>query len=151
MILVALISRRQEVLLMFLGVSATPVDPIRIMKGMFLITKKMPEEWLPQEDRYDFVAYDYGPCSFEIYRDLDTLERQGLVRADEVSGESWKKFSVSSSGKAELVRLEPTFAREARSYISRVREFVGRLSFQQLLKSVYAAFPEYARNSVFES
>jgi uncharacterized protein len=148
---VALISRRQEALLMFLGVSPTPVDPIRIMKGMFLITKKIPADWLPIGDRYEFVAYDYGPCSFEIYRDLDNFVKQGLVRTDEVPGESWKRFSVSPSGKAEVAKLEQTMRPEVCDYIRRVRQFVGRLSFQRLLKSIYAAFPEYARNSVFES
>jgi uncharacterized protein YwgA len=148
---VDLASRQKQVLLMFLGVSTTPVDPIRIMKGMFLITKKMPEEWLPQADRYEFIAYDYGPCSFEIYRDLDDLVKQGLVRANDVPGESWKRFSVSPSGKAILAKIDQTMSREAWNYISRVRQFVGRLSFQQLLKSVYAAFPDYARNSVFQS
>ncbi|MDQ5870769.1 MAG: hypothetical protein M3547_01000, partial [Acidobacteriota bacterium] len=89
----------------FIGAAITPIDPIRIMKGMFLITKKMPEGWLPAASRYEFVAYDYGPCSFEIYRDLDDLHRQGLIRADEVPGESWKRFSSTPTAAARVAKL----------------------------------------------
>lgn len=47
----------QKTLLVFLKPGRRQqVDPIRIMKGLFLFAKECPRDWLPPEGRYEFVA-----------------------------------------------------------------------------------------------
>jgi len=45
------------------------------MKALFLLRRRAGE--IP--DYFHFEPYLYGPCSFEVYDVLATLEREGLV------------------------------------------------------------------------
>ena len=47
------------------------------MKGMFYSAKES-----PRSDICEFQPYHLGPVSFEIYRDLDELVREGYVVAE---------------------------------------------------------------------
>lgn len=140
---------RQQTLLQFLGGSeSAETDPIRIMKGLFLFAQKTPGAWLPEETKYVFKAYDYGPCSFDIYDDLKFLESAGLILSKQRPGESWKRYQISEKGKLALEKssVNP----QALAYLKTIRSFVDSLSFSQLLKTVYKEFPNYAVNSVFK-
>lgn len=142
---------KQQVLLMFLSQGAQkPVDPIRIMKGLFLIVMATPEEWLPQSSRYQFVPYDYGPCSFEIYGDLDKLEREGYIDSHAIPGKNWKYYKPTATGityGADLAKRSPE---QFLSYVIRVKDWVLKQSLRALLENVYRAYPEFAVNSVFQ-
>ena len=140
---------RQEVLLAFLGSGSGTVDPIRVMKGLFLIAQRMPEELLPLGARYEFVPYSYGPCSFEIYRDLELLTGSGLINAEDVLGTSWKVYSSTRRGDVAVVEILAGFPQEMGVYIRRIREFVTSVSFRDLLHAVYEAYPDFAARSVF--
>lgn len=141
---------RQETLLVFLGSDGEQrLDPIRIQKGLFLLTMETPEEWLPLEARYNFEPYNYGPYSAEIYQDLDQLVRYGYVEDIEIPGRSWKYYALTPMG-LEMVQhvIEATDSRMA-EYAARLREYVRKLSFSKLLTRVYERYPDYAVNSVF--
>jgi hypothetical protein len=143
---------RQRLLLSFLGAGgSSPIDPIRIMKGIFLICQRLAEGALPAGARYDFVPYSYGPCSFEIYSDLEVLARIGLVQANEVLGVAWKTYSLTPPGIEEARQTLKGLDPDARNYITRVRKYVSSVSFGDLLRAVYAAYPAYAANSVFRA
>jgi len=142
------IGPRQEQLLALLGSgNAAELDPVRIMKGLFVFTKEAPELWVPAEHRYEFVAYDYGPCSFEVYRDLDRLEAAGYVVSSETPWRSWKTYRLSDKGR-EFLRGVSVGA-EAREYLRRIHDFVTSLSFDRLLRVIYQKYPDFAVNSVF--
>lgn len=142
---------RQKTLLAFLGAGeGQELDPIRIMKGLFLFAMKAPSEWLPSEARYNFVPYDYGPCSFEIYSDLDLLEKQGYVRSTEFPGRSWKNYLLTSEGMGLVKQIAPEIDPDVIRYLQKLRDFVSKLSFRQLLSAVYEMYPEYAAKSVFK-
>jgi hypothetical protein len=53
----------------------SPLDRIRIMKALFLLKRRAGE--IP--DYFQFEPYLYGPCSFEAYDVLASMEREGLV------------------------------------------------------------------------
>lgn len=147
------ISPRQKTLLLFLSAGQDQeIDPIRIMKGLFLFAMESPREWLDQESRYEFIPYYYGPCSFQIYSDLDYLTEEGYVFSRERPGQSWKYYSLSREGarKAEdLARAKPIDDR-AVGYLKAIYDFVSNSSFHHLLTVIYNSYPKYAVNSVFK-
>ncbi|MBI4480044.1 MAG: hypothetical protein HY651_08490 [Acidobacteria bacterium] len=141
----------QKLLLLFLAAKQAKIDPIRIMKGQFILAKETPAAWLPAEMRYEFVPYSFGPCSFQIYSDLDWLEHQNLITAAEVPDQSWKYYVTAAVGNQEVQRLRTDLGHELVNYIAEVRNFVDSLDFRSLLTAVYRKYPDYAVKSVFRS
>ena len=128
-----------------------PIDPIRIQKGMFLFAKTANA---PRAQRYDFVPYNWGPCSFEIYEDLDDLLERGHIEEIRVPGASWNKYRRTDKGHSAastVTRSKRPAIRRLSTALSRIRSDIQTKSFEQLLKSVYADYPDYASKSLFRS
>lgn len=142
---------RQKTLLVFLGADGgEKLDPVRVQKGLFILAKETPEDWLPPEARYHFEPYHYGPYSSALYRDLDELGRRGYLDTTVVRGQSWNYYSLSSEGARLYEEVSETMNPKAVEYSRKIREFVGKLSFRKLLTTVYEQYPAYAVNSVFK-
>jgi len=142
---------RQNTLLVFLGVNGEEkLDPIRVQKGMFILAKETPQDWLSSEARYHFEPYHYGPYSSALYRDLDELEQHGYIDKTVVLGRSWDYYSLSSEGVRLYQEVSETMDPKAVEYSQKIREFIGKLSFRKLLTTVYEQYPDYAVNSVFK-
>jgi hypothetical protein len=145
------IDERQGVLLLLLrGADSPGVDPIRIMKGAFIVTQEAPMEWVAPSARYEFVPEKYGPCSYDVYSDLDALVDEGLVQATQAPGRSWRYYSVTPAGQERAEDLRRRSSAGATDFITRVAQFVRGLPFAKLLKTIYARYPQYAVNSVFQ-
>lgn len=136
-------------LLLFIALDGAPhgLDPIRLQKGMFLFAM---EDASGSEEVYDFVPYDYGPMSTQIYRDLDSLIESGLITATPVEGQTWSRFSATEEGLVaakDLLRQEPsqTMAR----LLYEIKNDVSTHTYQQVLEDVYDRYPEFASKSVF--
>lgn len=69
-----MMTRRQKAVLHLLGRTG-PISKIRLVKLMFLASEHGPF--------YDFVPYQYGPFSFQLYHDLARLQRDGMVAVDD--------------------------------------------------------------------
>ena len=146
-----MLNKRSEALLLLLSVGENkPLDPVRIMKSMFVFTMEAKDEWIPKQDRYDFVPYNYGPCSFELYDDLDELVSKGFIKTEQLPDRSWKYFALTAKG----VEVAKSIASKSNAaevkYLTRIREYVDGCSFNQLLTGIYKAYPQYAVNSVFK-
>ncbi len=115
------------------------VDRIRLMKGMFLFQK---EGGAPREVDYRFEPYDYGPFTQEVYRDLGSLANSGFL-AESADGQSYR---ITQEGRRHLSaeRFPPG---EERALVE-IRVEVSDLSFRDLLRRVYQAYPESASRSV---
>ena len=121
------------------------LEPLRIMKGMFLASKRGVGVL---KDLYEFRAYDYGPFTAEIYRDLDALAAVGLVVQDAVPGRSWRTYRPTEEGAARAQQLASKIDPQAASTIAEAYSFVANRGFLRLLRDIYAEFPEYAVNTV---
>lgn len=136
---------RRDWLLLFLSLD-TPenrsLDPIRIMKGLFLTSQ---EDGI--ELGYTFEPYHYGPCSFDVYKDLNQLVAEGLVEEIPVPGQTWNLYAPTSSGVERAKSLE--VPQSAIEKLSNQRNKVISLSFLKLLQFVYQKYPQFAKNSVF--
>ena len=119
------------------------LDPIRIQKGMFLFAK---ESGARDRELYEFVPYNWGPCSFDIYDDLDSLHRDGLIERRPVPGKSWYKYQISPAGRdfTSTLRLPKG---DSLDYLGKIKSAITRASFNRLLDNVYKRYPEYAINS----
>jgi uncharacterized protein YwgA len=144
--------RREDWLLLLLGFkgqdSSPSLDPVRIQKGMFLVAK---ESGLPETETYQFVAYNWGPYSRALRNDLGLLVNQGYAQARDVPGYSWKRYALTEAGidrARELLNESPADAARA---VAEIKRRVTGMSFTKLLDDVYAAYPDYAVNSLFKA
>lgn len=136
---------RDWLLLLFDGADG-PIDRVRIQKAMFLFAQG---SQAPASEKYHFEPYHYGPFSFQIYPDLATLIREGLIRGEEVPWLSTPVYSLTRLGREGVEELKRQ-APEARIILMRkARDFVTARNFNQLLRDIYALYPEYAARSVF--
>ena len=124
------------------------LQPIQIQKTMFKFAE---ESGAPEGETYEFVPYNWGPCSFEIYDDLGATREEGLVEAVP-SGRGWNSYRLTARGrsKADSFRAEqqesnPTLLRE----LDTKRAWVIRRGFTALLKDVYKDYPSYTTASLF--
>ncbi|MDO8750151.1 MAG: hypothetical protein Q7K03_03275 [Dehalococcoidia bacterium] len=143
---------RKDWLLLYLAVPFTeppqPIDPIRIMKGMFLFAKKAGQ---PPVETYEFEPYMYGPCSFQIYRDKDELQLQGFLEPLLLPGQTWNLVRITSAGLSRAKQLAQVADKAALLHLETIKRQVMSLSFLDLLRTVYGEFPAYAVNSVVPS
>ena len=129
---------RQKLLLAILHYAARPLGRTRLVKLAFLL-KKSPA--LAREPTfYDFVPYKYGPFSFALYREMDSLQRHGLVDWGETASLNGGALESASRKVDEL----PGALREAAFGV--VKRYSDREQ-TALLKEVYAQHPWYATRS----
>lgn len=139
---------RWELLLLFLGfdrATSSSIDPVRIMKGMFLLEK----HGGLMEHSYYFEPYDYGPFSIFVYRDLDLLEAKGLVERIPSPGRNWSYVRLTEEGRSLVEDLRKKATEQQLELISDVYNQVWRRGFAELLRYIYKEYPEYAGKSVF--
>jgi hypothetical protein len=144
-----LIGKPQIALLLILDGEQT-LDPIRIMKGLFLFSMETPEHLLAPYERYDFIPYSFGPYSYDIDRDLDRLVEHGYVKISKKAGKSWNYYYLSEKGKREAQELASEMPPQAIAYLRKVRTFVLSVSFTKLLDTIYAKYPGFATKSRYK-
>jgi hypothetical protein len=123
------------------------MTPAQIQKAMFLMSAEAPG--LVGQFFYNFVAYNYGPFDAQVYHDLDALAGEGLVAATHFPGRSWKLYAVTPAGLEAAARAKLTANRQGVSYLEKVVDWVSSMSFPQLVRAIYAKYPQYKANSVF--
>jgi len=124
------------------------LTPVQMQKSLFIIGQShLPE--LPS-DFYEFHPYNYGPFCEEVYHDADALVAEGMVFSIPVSGQSWFKYIITpkGGGSAQKIRGESNGGLSA--YISETVQWVMSLTFTELLRAIYAKYPDYSVNSVFQ-
>lgn len=138
---------RQDWLLMALASRAgAPMDPVQVQKAMFLLGREMPAKVGP--GFYHFEPYNYGPFDSDVYTDLERLANRGLVSVSRgIRGT--RAFSVTPEGLRQGTELLRNADANARSYLDRVVQWVCSLNFADLVRAIYARYPEFKRNSVF--
>jgi len=123
------------------------LDPIRIQKAMFYFAQQAS---VPDSEKYEFVPYHYGPCSFAIYRDIDALVAAGLVGPVPVIGQAWSKYRLTEAGIERAKNLSTNADAQPMKVCSSARERVLRHSFRSLLREVYEQYPQFATKSVLD-
>lgn len=145
---------RQDFLLAFLylpakqgdKVAAEPIDPIRIMKGLFLFGMEKRTEL---RDFYVFEPYLYGPCSFQVYSDLRDLIAAGNVDELVLSPfHRWSYYRLTEQGKRRAQQVIAVLPEALVVKLRNVKETVMSKSFLDLLRYIYEKYPAYAAESI---
>jgi uncharacterized protein YwgA len=140
-------TRRDWLLLYFaLKGGSSGLDPVRIQKGMFLFAQ---EANVPENERYTFRAYSYGPMSPQVYADIDALAAEGLIRGEPVPGYTWKQYKITATGRDTARSLLDDIDKAAARKLFEIKQEVVSRTFNQLLRYVYERYPAYATKSVF--
>ena len=122
-------------------------SPVQVQKLIFLVEKNVASDL--GGERFEFVPYDYGPFDSSLYGELQALELAGLA-SSEATSRGWKKYRLTSEGQRRGDEVLTTIPQRAQDYLRDVSKFVRRLSFSELVSSVYKAYPEMKVNSVFK-
>lgn len=148
-----MISPKQKILLKYVGISNKigkypGIDPIRIMKGLFIFSQEVKNEWIDPDSLYEFIPYHFGPCSFEIYDDLHNLKALGYLVSQQIKGQNWDYYSLSKSGSK--LNDQIMIDSKAEKFLKTIKEFVIKTPFYLLLRAIYKEYPDYAQKSVFK-
>lgn len=145
--------RARDWLLMYLTLptdesEAPPkADPIRIQKGLFLMAM---EGGIPASERYHFVAYNYGACSFDIYGDLDALVREGKIERIQEVWEPWPRYLPTQRGLETARQIQDGADSNIVTYMRRMKSRLFRQGFTEMLREIYRKYPGYAANSLLK-
>jgi len=136
---------RRDILLCFIALpegKTNVLSPIQIMKGMFLIKQE-----LNVSNFYEFKPYLYGPCSLEVYEDIQRFVEENLILLlPSIRG--WKLYTISSKGMEKFKAISKTMDEEFLENMRRIKKIVMEKSFIELSKYVYEKYPEFAINSI---
>jgi uncharacterized protein len=119
--------------------------PVQVQKLLFLLDREIPD--LIGGQHFNFQPYNYGPFDKAVYMVLESLSLEGMVEINEDAG--WKRYRLTPLGQEKGNGLFETLDGSAKNYITKVSDFVRRLPFTELVRSIYKAYPEMKVNSVF--
>lgn len=139
---------QKEIILASMATSDGAIHtPVQIQKLLFLIDKRLVDEL--GGPFFNFIAYDYGPFDKEIYRILESLAIEDLVEIIEDEEIRWKRYRLTFKGQRQGEIILNSLDDDAADYIRKLSKFVRKLSFPQLVSTIYNEYPEMRENSVF--
>ncbi len=138
---------RQEWLLLALASAGGEVSPVQIQKSMFLMSVEAAD--FVGADFYEFVPYNYGPFNAEIYHDLERLAAEGFVAIEGPPYRRWRAYSATPRGAQRAGQTRDGLDGRVAEFLDRVVAWVRDRSFSELLRAIYARYPEYKEKSVF--
>jgi uncharacterized protein (DUF488 family) len=127
---------RQKALLMILQQVGSTASSLQMMKWAFLLSHETPSHG--GKTFYQFIPYRYGPYSFTLNQETDSLIRNGFLEKD--CNNLW---SLTDLGK----QLDVNLPKDITQDIYRVTNEYGKLSNQHLLDFVYNKYSWFTVNS----
>jgi hypothetical protein len=144
----ARMTRKDWALLVIAAAQGKPVSPVQLQKALFLIDRNLSSAQRGGGSRYKFRAYDYGPFDSAVYADADLLQGEGLATISD-SGAPHRMYAATLAGMEAARRLRLDLAPDVVDYLDRVVQWVCSLPFSELVRAIYAQYPEMRANSVF--
>jgi uncharacterized protein (DUF488 family) len=120
-------------LLQLAGGSATS---LQVTKWAFLLSSEMPSRG--GKSFYRFIPYRYGPFSFTLFQETDSLIRNGFLekKAD-------NQWALTSLGKKLLINLPKDISQD----ICRISEAYGKMNGAELIDLIYDKYSWFTINS----
>lgn len=134
--------KRHDWLLLAIG---GEIEPIQLQKTLF---KFAMESGAPSDELYPFSAYNWGPCSLEIYDDLTEMRESGLVEFVP-SGRGWSLYRLAKPGRERERMLRKDADSILLKKLDDARGYVTGRDFETLLSDIYREYPDFATESLF--
>jgi hypothetical protein len=122
------------------------LTPAQFQKILFLLQKKFGDV-IP--GGYSFRSYNYGPFDADVYSDADSLESKGLAYINRTPG-GWRVYGATEAGLEKAKSLAKEADPKALDYAKKVVNWARNLSFSDLVRAIYEAFPEMKANTIFK-
>lgn len=122
-----------------------PLDRIRLMKALFLIWHRSGRNLI---DYYKFTPYMYGPCSFDLYTELEMLQKEHLVSQAPHPVAQWASYFLTPTGESKADAVQRAVSPETVRLVRSIAEEVASLGFHALLQKVYSEAPDFASQTV---
>ena len=141
--------KREDLLLAALAAAGGHAyQPVQVQKAMFLLDQNVPE-LITDGECYQFEPYDYGPFDKQVYKDAETLHEWGFAEITSSPNGRWKRYAASGEGLERGEAILNGLSDAHRTYIEAISQWVRSLSFNELVKSIYAVYPDMKKNSIF--
>lgn len=145
-----MLTEQQRLILAALAAAGTDAkfSPVQVQKLFFLLDKNIADHI--GGAKFGFKPYDYGPFDQAVYNQLDELGRIALVQVLHGDTPGKRRYTLTPAGAQEGGKQLSAYPGPARDYMAAVATWVRKLSFAQLVGSIYKAYPEMKVNSVFQ-
>jgi uncharacterized protein (DUF488 family) len=121
---------------MLLQLAGGSASSLQITKWAFLLSSEMPSRG--GKSFYRFIPYRYGPFSFTLVQETDSLIRNGFVekKAD-------NRWALTSLGKKLVINLPNDISQD----ICRISESYGKMNGAELIDLIYDKYLWFTINS----
>ena len=123
-----------------------PLDNVRMQKAVFLLTQRGPEGWRAS---YGFEPYNWGPFSRLLAAELRDKTEAGELATVNIPGNRHAGYRATATGEMQISSAWQSLSDREKNFVRTVRKYVTSRSFNDLLREVYAAYPDYATRSHF--
>lgn len=127
----------------------------RLQKMVFLMQQRFKEQGKDPllSDDFEFIPYDYGPFSKDLYAELDSMSEKSMIKdsVEEIGNDNVKyDYSIQNQG-IEFVenQLGQEEAETILQMAEEIKEEYNDVMLSDLIEDVYAEYPEYAKNSIY--
>ena len=139
-------ARQRIVLAAMAPANGKHFQPVQIQKLFFLIDRKLGEK--VGGPFFDFQPYHYGPFDSGVYHTVESLAARGLAMVSSGPFER-RLYGLASEGQKLGEQLLGELDERSRDFIKRTCGFVLDTPFDQLVSSIYKAYPEMRAKSIF--
>jgi hypothetical protein len=123
------------------------LTPVQVQKTLFLIGKGASKHVGP--DFYQFEPYDYGPFNETIYRDLAALAEAGMIVMEPAPHGRWHAYAITPDGERRAGQAADDLGPKLAEYAKQIVDWVTSKSFPDLVRAIYARYPEFKAKSIF--
>jgi len=120
-----------------------PLDPIRLMKGCFIVAEIGPDGW---QHLFEFRPYAYGPFDPSVYRARDALLGKDLLVA--IPAGRYSQYKITETGRERAAAIAKDMNQPLAEWLRNIGRWVTSKSFNDLLREIYDRFPDYASKSI---
>jgi uncharacterized protein YwgA len=142
----AKMNKKELLLAAFAPANCGVFTPVQVQKMIFIIDRQL--SLIDDGPKFEFRPYYYGPFDKSVYEELESLATNDLVLIS--TNGTWNNYRLTEKGQKQGEKILRTLKPNIQEYFSKVSEFVHTLSFQQLVSSIYKAYPEMRVNSIFQ-
>lgn len=92
--------------------------------------------------------YMYGPCSFDLYTELDAAQQEHLISQAPHPVAQWSAYHLTPAGAREAAAVQNASPPETVNLVRAIAEEVASHGFHALLRKVYSEAPDFASQTV---